>query len=193
MSHILSTIQERRSFRGVSDKAIPEDVLARILEAATLAPSCGNSQPWRFLVLRDGASLDRGREYLAGGNYWAKRAPVLVLVITRVDLDCRIGSRDYAEFDTGMAVMNLQLQAWHEGIYAHPMAGFKAKAMSEAFGIDESGHKLLTVLALGYGGDTSGLGEKHVELESSERDRKPLADVVRFNEWTSPDPESDGE
>jgi F420 biosynthesis protein FbiB-like protein len=41
----------RRSVRRFRDDPIPEDILAQVLEAATLAPSAHNSQPWRFAVL----------------------------------------------------------------------------------------------------------------------------------------------
>ena len=43
-------IETRRARRGLNEKAIPEDVLARIMTAATYAPSCFNNQPWRFLI-----------------------------------------------------------------------------------------------------------------------------------------------
>ena len=193
MAELLQVIQERRSFRGLKEDAIPDDVLGRIMTAATYAPSCSNNQPWRYLVIKGGNALERARGHLAGGNYWARKAPVLILVITRNDLDCQIGSREYADFDTGMSAMSLQLQAWHEGCYAHPMAGFKAKGMTEEFGIDAEGHRLITVIALGYMGSADELSDKHKELEHSERDRKPLSDVVCYDEWKAPDPAPDKE
>ena len=44
-----------RAMRRVSDRAIPEDVQARILDAAVRAPSGGNAQNWRFLIVDDPA------------------------------------------------------------------------------------------------------------------------------------------
>jgi nitroreductase len=46
-------ILERRSVRKYKDKQVPENVVRRILEMGRFAPSAGNSQPWKFLVIRD--------------------------------------------------------------------------------------------------------------------------------------------
>ena len=184
MADILPSIQSRRSFRALSSEAIPEEVVDRTLTAATLAPSCFNNQPWRFLMVQSPDALAQAREHLSGGNYWASFAPALILVITNPELDCRIpnGDRVYAEFDTGMAVMNLLIQAEVEGLYAHPMAGFNAENMAKAFEI-EAPYKLITVIAVGYPGDISRLSEKHTRAEQSERQRKPLSEVVFFDTW----------
>jgi nitroreductase len=46
-------IMERRSVRRFKDKQVPENLVRRLLEAGRFAPSTGNGQPWRFLVIRD--------------------------------------------------------------------------------------------------------------------------------------------
>ncbi len=51
-------ILERRSVRKYKDKQVPENLVRRILEAGRFAPSAGNCQPWRFMVVRDKAMLD---------------------------------------------------------------------------------------------------------------------------------------
>ena len=56
MSKIVPEIETRRA---LSEEPVPEDVLARIMTAATYAPSCFNNQPWRFLVV----SRDRQLEH----------------------------------------------------------------------------------------------------------------------------------
>jgi coenzyme F420-0:L-glutamate ligase / coenzyme F420-1:gamma-L-glutamate ligase len=52
---IHAIIRERRSIRRFEDRAIPRPVLERILETALWAPSPHNRQPWRFVVIIDGA------------------------------------------------------------------------------------------------------------------------------------------
>ena len=44
-------IQERRSIRRFNGSSIPPEILQRVLEAATMAPSAHNRQPWRFVIL----------------------------------------------------------------------------------------------------------------------------------------------
>lgn len=51
-------ILERRSVRKYKDRQVPEDLVRRMLEAGRYAPSAGNCQPWKFLVVRDRAMLD---------------------------------------------------------------------------------------------------------------------------------------
>lgn len=183
MSSLIEEITQRRARRAYSEEPIGADVLDRALTAATLAPSCNNMQSWRFVVASEGEALENAREALLGGNYWAKKAPVLVVVLTSDDLDCkRNDDRVYAQFDTGMAVMNLMLQATREGLYAHPMAGFDPAVLREKFSIGTD-MRVITMIAIGKPGPSDHLSEKHLESETSERDRKPLDEVVFRNEW----------
>jgi nitroreductase len=57
-------ILERRSVRKYKDRQVPENVVRRILEAGRFAPSAGNSQPWKFVVIRDAAMLEEMERYI---------------------------------------------------------------------------------------------------------------------------------
>ncbi len=181
MAEIITEITERRARRAFDTAAVSTEVLNRIFTAATLAPSCSNKQPWRFIVCTEDPSLSLVREALLGGNYWARKAPVLVVVTTQDDLDCQLNDdRNYAQFDTGMAVMNLQLQATREGLYIHPMAGFEPQVVREAFSLAPE-VRVITLIAIGYPGDTSHLNEKHLAAETADQERKGLDAVIRWN------------
>jgi nitroreductase len=182
-SEILREIAIRRARRALSEKPIPEEVLARIMTAATYAPSCFNNQPWRFLVVNREQELAIVKDNLSRGNYWARKAPVIVLVFTKPDLDCRLSDRrDYAFFSTGLAVESMMLQAASEGLIAHPIAGYKPAPLKEAFGVD-SDMILLTLVIIGYPGDEAHLSDEHRQLEHSARDRKPEEQVIMYNRW----------
>lgn len=184
MTVILKEIEERRAKRALTDEKIPADVVARLMTAATYAPSCFNSQPWRFLVATEEQSLEALRKTLSGGNYWAKKAPLIVAVATKLALDARLSDgRDYALFGCGLATENLLLQAFSEGLYAHPMAGYDPLAVKEAFHIPED-YIVINLVAVGYPGPLDGLSEKHVAAENSERSRKDEAEVICYNQWT---------
>ena len=181
---ILNEIQTRRAFRAYDEKAVPADVRDRILKAATLAPSCANNQPWRFIAVDSPDALSKVREGLEPGNYWAKKAPLIIAVVTDTGWDARLdGGREYAYFDTGMASLALMLQATKEGLYAHPIAGFKPAVVKQALGIPEV-HVLLTLIICGYPGSTEGLSEKHLAMERSERARKDISAIVAHNAWS---------
>ncbi|MCF7928491.1 MAG: nitroreductase family protein [Spirochaetales bacterium] len=183
MSDIVPEIDKRRSYRALSDRQIPVQIIDRIIKAASWAPSCFNNQPWYFLAAYEEEALRKMRESLAGGNSWAQKAPVLIAAITRPDLDCRLSEgREYAFFGLGLAVENLLLQAVREGLYAHPMAGFKPKAIHEAFEIGRE-YTVLTLIAVGYPGELSDLSPELREAEGSARQRLPEEQVFFRNRW----------
>jgi nitroreductase len=184
MSTLLKEIDERRAKRALSDAPIPSAALTRIMTAATYAPSCFNNQSWRFLVITESDTLIKAHDALTDANYWAKKAPALVVVVTKPDLDCQLSDgRDYAFFDCGLATQNLLLQAAKEGIYAHPMAGFDPHVVKKAFGIPDE-FTVITLVALGFPGSDAHLNEKHRKAESSPRLRKPEQEVLCYNAWT---------
>lgn len=183
MKHLFSAIEQRRANRAYDRKKVPEEIIGRIMTAATYAPSCFNNQPWRFVVVKEDKPLKKLHEALSSGNYWMKDAPVIVIVATRPELDCRLNDRrDYAYFDCGLAVENLMLQAFHEGLYAHAIAGYDPLEVKSAFLIPED-FVVITLVAIGYPGDERHLNEKHRKLEHGARDRKRASAVIAYDAW----------
>jgi nitroreductase len=93
---LLKVMKERRTIRRFREDAVSEGDLKTVLEAATLAPSGGNSQPWEFILVRDPATkqrvadlwdrhmarqrqLDQGSFHFPSSQY-LKDAPVLIMV-----------------------------------------------------------------------------------------------------------------
>jgi len=181
---VLPEIVSRRALRALSDREIPNEVLVRLAQAATLAPSCYNSQPWRFVFVTSRELRRRVHDATIGGNYWAERAPCYVVAATDLELDCRLDlERDYALFDTGLAVQNLLLQATREGVIAHPIAGFDEAALKRALEIPER-YIAIAVVVLGYPGDENGhLSAAHRRAEKAPRERHAVSEVAWFNRW----------
>ncbi|MCX7023282.1 MAG: nitroreductase family protein [Spirochaetes bacterium] len=180
---ILTSIAERRARRAISPEALEEGQTERLLAAATLAPSCFNSQPWRLVAVSSPEALESVRATFSESNAWARPAPLLVLVATKPSLDCRLDEgRDYAVFDAGSAAMSLQIQASAEGLYAHPIAGFSPKKARKALGIPDD-YIVITIIVVGKPGDTGMLDGRQKTDESSERSRKPFGDVIFADKW----------
>jgi nitroreductase len=181
-TQLLTLLRTRKATRAISGRPVEAEKLEAILEAARLSASCANNQPWRFLVLTGPEALEKGREALSRGNYWAKTAPVLIFGYSRPDLDCIIGeTREYDLFDLGMAVQNILLQATELGLVARPMAGFSPQKVRQAFGFPD-GYQIMVAIAIGYEGDISTLEERHQELSRAPRQRRPLAEVAFFDQ-----------
>jgi nitroreductase len=181
---IIKEITERRAKRAIADTQIERDIIRRILDAAMLAPSCANKQSWRFLVVDEKTGIEAVSSCLTEGNYWARKPGAFILAITKPGLGSVLDDRrEYALFDTGLACMNLMLQATKEGLIAHPIAGYLPVKAKTAFAIPED-YILIAIIVLGYPGDITSLNEKHKAAETSPRSRRPIEESVCFNKWT---------
>ncbi len=175
-------IATRRAWRAISSEPLPKEAITRLIEAAHLAPSCFNNQPWRFVVAT-GEKLAAVKEALPGGNYWAKPAPAIIAVASHRDLDCKLSdNRDYFLFGCGLAVGNLMVQATQMGLIAHPIAGYDPLKVKEALGLPRD-YILITLIVVGRPGDVNTLSEKHREIELSPRERKPLEEVLAWERF----------
>ena len=83
---LLDLLKHRKSVREFLDRPVERDKIITCLEAARLAPSECNSQPWRFIVVDDRQLKDRLCDAAFGGIYsmnsFCKTAPVMVVVIS---------------------------------------------------------------------------------------------------------------
>lgn len=188
MAGVFSMIEARRARRALSPEPIPREDLETLLAAAHLAPSCNNSQPWRFIVAEEPAVLEKVKESLSGGNYWAKKAPAILAVASRRDLDCTLSdARDYFLFGCGLAVGTLMVQATSMGLIAHPIGGYKPEVVKAALGIPEA-YVVITLVIVGRPGDVNQLSDKHRAIELGPRERKPLDRVAAWNRFSLEDP-----
>jgi len=188
----LDLLQRRSPCRAISPRPVEPDKKRAMMEAAQLSASCMNNQPWRFLVLDEPGALEKGREALAPGNYWAKTAPLLFIGFSRPDLDCHpADGRQYDLFDLGMASQNILLQATELGLVARPMAGFQPALLRQAFGLPDA-YTVLVVIAVGYEGDLDTLSEKHREVSRAARGRRPIEENFFLNRFASPEEPAPG-
>lgn len=180
----LPSLQEllvaRFATRAISSEPIAASIVELLLEAARLAPSCRNKQPWRFLMLQSPDALAIGGRALAAGNLaWASRAPLLVVALTSRERDCVIpDGRDYYRFDLGMAVMNLMLSATEQGLVARPMAGFDPEILQKELSL-QPGDEALLMLAIGYPSQDDAHVPDYYRGPQT-RTRLPLSDIARF-------------
>jgi nitroreductase len=185
-------IAKRRSLRAIDpDRPVPRDVVTRLLGAARWAPSSGNTQPWRFVVVDAPEALARAHTALKPGNLtWAGRAPLLLLVCANPEDDGAINGQPLYLFDCGLATENLLLQGIAEGLVVHPMAGWDEDTMRAALTIPLP-YRIVVTIAAGYPGRLENLPEPLQQRETAERTRKPLAELTHFNGWNPSTEESE--
>ena len=78
------TVESRRTVRDFLPEQVPQDALDRALDAARVAPSSSNLQPWEFVILRS-PEARRAAEAACLDQLPAKSAPLLVALVTHRD------------------------------------------------------------------------------------------------------------
>ena len=173
-------LRRRWSSRTFAAAPVQAETLGSLFEVARWPSSAGNGQPWSFIVAdkaRDPAGFARALAVLNESNQvWVQRAPILVFAVTRqIREDGKEHSK--AQYDLGLAVKGLMLQASDLGLNVRQMGGFNADAARELFAIP-AGYDPIVAIAIGYPGAVSDLAEGLQEGEGKPRERKPLESFV---------------
>ena len=153
----LDLVTARQSDRAYDkNRPVEQEKLERILEAARLAPSACNAQPWKFVVVTDPElSIKVGKASAGlGMNKFAKDASALVLIThesTNITskLGCGIKDKDFPMMDLGIASAYMTLSAEAEGIGSCILGWFDEKKIKELTGIPKN-KRLMLIITLGY-------------------------------------------
>ncbi|BCS89267.1 nitroreductase family protein [Pseudodesulfovibrio sediminis] len=129
---VMEALRTRRSIRKYEDKPVSDELIHEILDAAMMAPSAGNAQPWRFIVVTDRAILDSIAD-LHPYVSMVKQAPLGIIVCADLNEEKYPG---YWVQDCSAAMENMLLAIHGLGLGAvwtgiHPIedrvAAFRAK------------------------------------------------------------------
>lgn len=170
-------ILNRWSPRALSGEAITHEQLMTLFEAAHLAPSSYNNQPWRFMYAhRDTPGWEKLFNLLIPFNQsWCKNAAVLVVMYAKKNFEFNGNPSVTHAFDTGTAWGQLGVQAAHMGLIAHGMEGFDYAKAAHDLNISEE-YVVLAMCAVGKPGKKADLPH---ELQVNEviSERKTLEEV----------------
>ena len=193
ISDVRELFRHQRAVRAWSDRPVTDEVLHQVLDAAVHGPSGSNSQPWRFVVIRDqavkdavsalyeeamaeqyqGAEPDRAQD-----RQTIAQAPVIILVCVQVPANGRAG------FQTGASVypacQNLMLAARSLGLgtVLSTLHRLRRAQIHELLGIPET-YDSAALIPLGYPDRSYGPNR-----------RRPVADFVAYDHWTDPTPDT---
>src|SRR4030042_758727 len=157
----LDLANKRYSVRNYKDTPIPREKIERCIEAARLAPSACNSQPWKFVIVDDAELIkELARAAFAGildFNHFAFKAPVLaVMVGERQKISARFGSivkrKNFSLMDIGIAAEHFCLQAAEEGLGTCMLGWFNEKKVKKILSIPPSKRAEL-IISLGFADD----------------------------------------
>ncbi|MFC1951985.1 nitroreductase family protein [Chloroflexota bacterium] len=151
-------LKHRKSIRGFLDKPVERDKILTCLEAARLAPSACNSQPWKFVVVDDSQLKNKLCDAAFSGIYsintFCKTAPVIVAVISEkskflAGIGGMLRDTKYYLIDIGIAIEHFVLQAEELGLGTCWIGWFNEGAVKPILNIPRS-KKIDIVIALGY-------------------------------------------
>ncbi|HPB58819.1 MAG TPA: nitroreductase family protein [Candidatus Saccharicenans sp.] len=173
-------IQSRRSIRRYSPQPVEREKILACLEAARLAPSAENVQPWRFLVIDEPELKERVARAAFSGIYATSRfaagAPVLVLMMARLDLLANnlgrlVQGTQFYLLDLGIAGEHFVLKAEEQGLGTCWIGWFNLKAVRKLLDIPRK-YRLVAMLSAGY----------PASRPTRPRARKELKDIAWFNQ-----------
>jgi nitroreductase len=161
-------IASKREVREYADRAVPDDVCRRILDAGRLAGSAQNRQLRRFVVVDSQQLRERLAELVfAPAN--VRGAAFVVAVVVR--------GKGPSAFDAGRAAQNMMLGAWNEGVGSSPNGMPDSEAGGKLLGIAED-ERVAIVLTFGYPARPQDPTARTLEEWSEGANRKPLDELV---------------
>jgi len=157
-------IRTKRDSRAYTAVPVPEESLQSILQAGRMAGSSKNTQPCRYVVLRD---AKRKEEVAACGQFATPMlaAPLAIAIVL---------APGGGAFDAGRAAQNMMLAAWEQGITSCPVAMHDRDCAARELGLPGD-HAVAMVIAFGY---PESEASRHRNVP-----RTPLAELVHQERW----------
>ncbi|MCK9555265.1 nitroreductase family protein [bacterium] len=175
---LLDVFDKRRSVRKYKNEAVEREKIIACLEAARLAPSACNSQPWRFMVIDEPSTREKACDAalrgIVGINAFLREAPAVVAVLSRRKIYLDILGKyfrktDYCLTDIGIAGEHFCLQAAHLGLGTCWVGWFNEGALKKELGLGRL-VKVEYLITIGYPADTR-----------CEKNRKRLTEIASWN------------
>jgi nitroreductase len=163
-------IRARRSIRGYRADPVPEAAVRRMLEAARIAPTAANRQPFQLIVVTDPATRERFREAYDRDWFWS--APMIVVgCVEPAKAWRRFDGFNAAEVDLSIVMDHLILAATEEGLGTCWICHFDEAKVREILGIPAD-VRVIAMTPVGF-----------PAAEPRPFLRKPSAELFRFERW----------
>jgi nitroreductase len=163
-------ILQRYSVRAYRPNPVEEEKLQQVLEAARMAPTAANRQPFQVLVIHT-----RGREEELRRIYnpkWFVEAPMVLCVCALpAQAWVRKDGKNYADVDAAIVMDHMTLAATELGLGTCWIGAFDPAAARQVLGLPDDVQPLIFT-PLGYPAD-----------QPKPKARKPLAELVRYERW----------
>jgi len=170
----LDCIRTRRSVRKYLDKAPPMDLVGQVLEAGRMAPTSGNLQNYKIILVKD-KGLREAIAEACNEQYWMASAPVHLVVVAEPQRARQFyyerGEKFYSVQNCANVAMSMMLAAWDQGLGTCWVGAFDEEKLRGVLGIPDYVWPQ-AVITLGYPAEKPGIP-----------DRFKLWDMVFLNGW----------
>ncbi|MDR1919466.1 MAG: nitroreductase family protein [Tannerellaceae bacterium] len=173
----LELIRKRCSIRQYSSAPIEAEKVEYLLEAARLAPSACNNQPWYFLVVTE--EEGRLKIQLSYSREWVKSVPLFIVLCGDHGQSWRrpADGKDHLDLDAGIAIEHICLAAAEQDLGSCIICHFDVPLMHAAFHLPEQ-IEPLAIISLGY-------PERPELFAQTPKRRKPAEEVVRWERFSA--------
>ncbi|MFT4304860.1 MAG: nitroreductase family protein [Candidatus Woesearchaeota archaeon] len=148
-------IKRRRSIKRYLDQPVEWSKLGAILDSGRLAPSAGNLQPWKFIVVTNKDKIKKISE-ACYQQYWMQTAPVHVIICAEINKMNRFygirGERLYSIQSCALAAQNIMLETINQGLACCFVSAFDEEMISRTFQIPSLGRPQ-AIITIGYAGE----------------------------------------
>ena len=183
----LEAIGKRCSLKAhLSGKEIEPEKIETILNAARLAPSARNMQPWRFIIVKGKKAVEAlTKTGVPETNMMIKQAPVIIVICGRPGDSVVRDGKEYYLFDSGLAMENMLLTATSMGLVTHPMTGMNEAEIKKILQIPDD-VRVVALTPIAYPLEAS--YDEAARERLSQRERKSLKDVAYSGKWGEAEP-----
>lgn len=159
---VKEAIMTRRTVRKFKEELVSDDMLLDILETAKWSPSPVNSQPWRFIIIKDKETLKKLREYAKYGKHLLDAPMAIAVVVAHIEGFHWYNELEENKYAGAVVAANVMLAAWEKGV-GTGWVSIERDKVNDILGVPKD-HTVVTVMPIGYPVST----EPHKEDE-----RKP--------------------
>ncbi|UCE98855.1 MAG: nitroreductase family protein [Planctomycetota bacterium] len=167
-------IKTRRSVRRFLKRPVPDDVLNRVLEAARIAPSGGDRQPWRFVVVKDQQKKAKIASACYSQDFVAEAPVVLVCCAIKCSSGYEPWHDEAGRRDTVIAIDHLILAARNEGLGTCWVGAVHDKQVKKIVNVPAK-VDVVMVVPVGYPASKSAFRQA--------QGRKPLKEICFYEEY----------
>ena len=165
MTELVKIMQQRHSCRKFLDKAVENEKIVACINAASLAPSACNTQPYHFYVANTPETVAAAAKSVTAHNAKA----IVIVTQEHADMPTTLGEavrKDFRHFDIGLALENFLLEATELGLGTCILGCFNEEKLKSSFRIP-SPKKIALVVAMGYSAEKEIPAKKRRPLEES--------------------------